>query len=140
MPKKSVNEIKQIIRDAIPRLNEEDRGNKKPISADKLDAINIEDIQNELENRWSYEVWDKVSPINGVEANRVLERHSYITDDMEVYLIREGDRVIYFQPHVPGVEGIQKMKKNDVKTHAENHKDSVIDEQVIQRVIQLLDE
>lgn len=65
------------------------------------------------------EVWDKESPINGVPAEDVLEAHaSDMKNAKEVYLIKEGDRVVVFQPFSPGA-GTGPMTKAKAKAEGE---------------------
>lgn len=56
------------------------------------------------------EEWDKVSPINGVSADKVIQRRGDVMNDCPVYLIKGPDRrVLYFQPFMPAVAGIKKI-------------------------------
>lgn len=57
------------------------------------------------------EEWDKTSPINGVAAEKVIQRRDDITPGHPVYLIKGPDgRVLYFQPFMPEMDGMQKIE------------------------------
>lgn len=81
------------------------------------------------------EVWDKQSPINGVSAATVLERRKDIPENGEVYLIKEGERILYFQPHAPGVGGMMPMTTDNVLSYANQHADEVAAIRAAARII-----
>jgi hypothetical protein len=58
----------------------------------------------------SVELWDRQSPINGVAADKVLERRTDIPADGHIYLIKQGDQVVYFQPFIPDIPGYRMIE------------------------------
>ena len=67
------------------------------------DIITETDIDTEIDTisaLYEYELWDKTSQINGVEANIVLKTKPFTNDGWDgiCYLIKSDDKVIYFQP------------------------------------------
>lgn len=89
----------------------------------ELDLVDQDAILATEEAKFTHEIWDKTSPINGVPAATVLANRKDIPAGGEVYLIKDAatGRVVYFQPHQPGVEGLQAMDSETVGTHAEDH-------------------
>lgn len=78
------------------------------------------------------EEWDKKSPINGVGAEKVIQRRGDVMENCPVYLIKGPDkRVLYFQPFMPEVDGMQpiddplKVGKEHAERIAESQADSL---------------
>lgn len=60
------------------------------------------------------EVWDRVSPINGVPAQHFLDRADVDENgDDDIILIKKGGRVVQFQPHEPKVSGMVRIGKGN---------------------------
>lgn len=68
---------------------------------------------------WTTEVWDRTSPINGVPAEHFLARPDMT--DGEVFLVKQGDQVVFFQPHDPDAEGLVPMAQGAARPRAEAH-------------------
>lgn len=110
----------------------QERGKKIPDVAldrinNELSKINQATIQAEEEAKFVYEIWDKVSPINGVPAEKFLTRDD-VDPDSEIYLIKDAatGQVIYFQPHEPESAGFVRMKtKADAENVAKAHKTKI---------------
>ena len=98
-------------------------------------------VLDEVKTTLTWEVWDRKAPINGVPAEEVLKRND-IPVGGEVYLLKEGDSVVYFQPHLPEADGLQPIPAKDVQTIAEAHLKQVAqaaaDALTMQRVSELL--
>lgn len=92
-------------------------------------------LENEKKN-YVVEIWDKQSPINGVDASKFLARDD--VGDGEVYLIKDTltGGVIYFQPHHPGMSGFVKMTNNNVLTIANEHSLKIVTEKVEGKVVE----
>lgn len=93
--------------------------------ADVNEAIAKRDINTRIAERitqkYRVELWDKVSPINGVPAERVLASYKDIRPDGEVYLIYVNGRLTYFQPHPPGEAGMRPMSRDEALSIADEH-------------------
>ncbi len=90
----------------------------------ELGKIDQNIIQLEEENKLTYEIWDKVSPVNGVPAEKLLSR-SDVDVNSEIYLIKDANtgKVLYFQPHAPGEIGFVRMKtKAEAESAAKKHR------------------
>lgn len=101
----------------------------------ELAGIDQEFIAEEEQSRLTYEVWDKVSPINDASAERMLARED-VDSSAEIYLLRDArtGKVIYFQPHKPKVSGLQRMITADCLTCAKGHKGELCGERAKQRI------
>lgn len=70
-----------------------------------LKGIDQEAVLKETQSEWSCVEWDRESPINGNPAAKILFSRPDIPAVGLIYLIKEGDNVVYFQPVVPRVNG-----------------------------------
>lgn len=75
----------------------------------------------EARARYQVVLWDRKSPINGVPASDVLAARDDIPPDGAVYLIVRDGQVIYFQPHKPGVAGIEPMTEVEALQYADEY-------------------
>lgn len=91
----------------------------------KIDAVIAE---KELEASW--ELWDKISPVNGVSAQTILARGD-VPADGAVYLIRKGERVVWFQPHEPHVPGRVPMSPETARACAVDQYERIITDEVM---------
>lgn len=82
-----------------------------------ISKIDIDNIKEDLKKSYKLEIWDKKSPINGVEAEIVLKSKPY--EIGSVYLIYVNDKLVYLQDHKPNERGYVKMTKNQAKTIGE---------------------
>lgn len=85
-----------------------------------MSKIDTQVLAEEAKARVEWEIWDRESPINGVPAERILARPEYASCD-EVYLVRVDEKVVFFQPYVPHVEGMQPMTEASVESVAAAH-------------------
>ena len=82
-----------------------------------ISKIDIDNIKEDLKKSYKLEIWDKKSPINGVEAEIVLKSKPY--EIGSVYLIYVNNKLVYLQDHKPNERGYVKMTKNQAKTIGE---------------------
>lgn len=128
-------EIKEAARKLVAFLNEQ--GEKKDVF--KLDEIDIAAIQENTKKAWTFEVWDKKSPINGRDADFILmHKKKEIPEGGLIYLLKRDGQVVYFQPHNPKESGFVAMTTLDVEKLGMEHLQRVIDEEVVQAVVNLL--
>ena len=72
-----------------------------------LAGINQDALYDAARAALRVEVWDRVSPINGVPASH-FEQRGDLPATGDVYLLKDADgRVLEYQPHEPDVEGIK---------------------------------
>lgn len=127
---------------------------KNIISEIKKVEVNLVDVENVLstidqnlmleneKKNYVVEIWDKQSPINGVDASKFLARDD--VGDGEVYLIKDAltGGVIYFQPHHPEMSGFVKMTNDNVLNIANEHRlkmvTEIIDGKVVEEVFKKL--
>lgn len=79
-----------------------------------ISKIDIDNIKEDLKKSYKLEIWDKKSPINGVEAEIVLKSKPY--EIGSVYLIYVNDKLVYLQDHNPNESGYVKMTKAQAET------------------------
>lgn len=73
--------------------------------------------------RWTSEVWDRTSPINGVPAAHFLNRED--VSDAPIYLLLCDGEVVYFQPHQADAAGLAWLTVSDIEKAASAHADKV---------------
>lgn len=100
-----------------------------------LASVDQDAIYDEERAKLTIEVWNKQSPINGVPAATVLANRKDIPEGGEVYLLKEGDKILYFQPHAPGVGGMMPMTADNVLTYANQHADEVAASRAASKII-----
>lgn len=106
-----------------------------------LTQVNQEAIFDQERSRFRVEVWDKITPINGVPAEKILARED-VPDDGEIYLVYVDGNLLYFQPHDPFQAGIVPMTKDNVLEVANRHVDQLAwqyaDEKIFEAVLEKL--
>ncbi len=86
-------------------------------------------------SRFSYEIWDRVSPINGCPATAVLSRSDCANADA-IYLIREDGIVKFLQSHAPNGGTISATAVSEVaKSHVAAIIDDLVDTDIINEVL-----
>lgn len=89
--------------------------------------------------KYSIEVWDRQTPINGVDAARVMEIHA-IPAHGTAYMIREAGRIVYFQAHDPHTgavitaENAQEVANRHLDEFAASRAEPIIIEAVVDRL------
>ena len=64
-----------------------------------LDAIDTDALHAAEAPRWTHEVWDRTSPINGTPAADVLALRNDIPETGEVVIVKHDGGIVFFQPH-----------------------------------------
>ena len=105
-----------------------------------LSQIDQQAVFNQERSRFKIEIWDKVTPINGVPAEKILARED--VPDGEVYLVYVDDQLLYLQPHDPFQAGIVPLTAETVEQVANQHIDQlawqVADEKIFNMVLEKL--
>lgn len=129
-----LNEIKQILASkGITVLDEEIQ--------DKIDEIDKEALITQERSKFTVELWDRQSPINGVDADTILRNRNDIPENGAVYLIRENGVVKTFQPHDPTKQGYEPMT-NETALHLANDEvdklvEGVVRDKIVQQVVDM---
>lgn len=104
----------------------------KNISIEEIEKLinekNRYEIRTTQEKRFSYEIWDKKTFINGIDPKEILKSRNYTID--KAYLIYIDGRLVYFQDHNPNESGYVKMNKIQATKIAEDFIDKKIEETV----------
>lgn len=93
-----------------------------------ISSINIEDIKESLKKSYRLELWDKKTPINGIDAETILKSKPYTIGS--VYLIYINDKLVYLQDHNPNESGYVKMTKAQAQTIGEQFIDKRIENEL----------
>ena len=101
-----------------------------------LVAIDRQALLAEQRGRFRVEVWDKTSPINGVEPEKIVSSHGLNPDD-RVYLIYVDGNLVYLQPHNPFSGGLVRLTAEDVVQVAKRHVDQLVDQAVDGIIMQM---
>ena len=64
-----------------------------------FDAIDTDALHAAEAPRWTHEVWDRISPINGTPAIDVLAQRNDIPETGDVVLVKRDGGIVFFQPH-----------------------------------------
>lgn len=99
-----------------------------------LVSVDQDALYDEERAKISIEIWDRKSPINGIPAETILSRRKDIPANGEIYLLKEGSHVIYFQPHAPE-GGMKPMTAEDVMVYAEKHAEDVASVRAVEKII-----
>jgi hypothetical protein len=100
-----------------------------------------ESITSTQNKRFKYEIWDKKSSINGVDAKDIIKSRNYTIG--QAYLIYIDDALVYFQDHNPEKSGYVKMNKSEAEKLAqdfinkkvEEYTDNIIIDKVMQEIL-----
>lgn len=125
-------QLLQMAIDHVKLMNDVEGSNK---DSSKLNGIDIAAIRAIIKSDWSYQIWDRVSPINGVPASEVLAKRTDIPANGDVYLVLNQGAVVIFQPHSPDDEGHVAMTGGTASAFASKHMDDLIDHNTINHII-----
>ncbi len=105
----------------------------------QLATVDQDAVEVEEQAKLTYEIWDKVSPINKASAEVMLARKD-VDPATEIYILRDAltGKVIYFQPHKAKVSGLQRMNVGECFTCAAEHKDEICLERAKARVVNIV--
>jgi hypothetical protein len=90
-----------------------------------LAAVDIAALYEAERATWTVQVWDRSSPINGVDAATILAARDDIPDKGDVYLLYRDGALSYFQPHLPGAAGLESISVGSGATVGAEHADTL---------------
>jgi len=90
--------------------------------------------------KYAIEVWDKQTPINGVDPTTVCKSHN-IPEYGTAYMIKEGGRIVYFQAYDPfsGAVITPENAQTSAETLLDEYVKSVVHGKIIDMVVNQLD-
>lgn len=109
---------------------------------DALASIDQDAVYNAERSALTVAVWDRTSPINDVDAQHFLDRDD-VPDEGDVYLLFHNGQVVIFQPHEPGIGGLQPISKGQGNARGRAHADAIASDtatiEIVRQVISTLD-
>lgn len=106
------------------------RNNIKISEEDVDDALkmNREEIIKSIKDKYTYEIWDNKTSINGVKAEDIINSRNYKIG--KAYLIYIDGDLTFFQDHNPEKVGYEKMTKTEAEKFAKKKIDELIENTV----------
>ena len=92
-----------------------------------LVEIDTDALRSNANERVTWELWDKESPINDASAEYVKTRKDYV--DGTVYLVLVDGQVVVMQPIIPGAEGLTAMTDETAQTYAEQMRGVLVEDE-----------
>lgn len=129
MPRLNENQLRTEIKRRINDLIKSGATNFDPA---KVDALDINAIANDMAARWTFQQWDKTSPINDVDAAIILDRYDIGPEDSVFMLLRDGI-VSIFQPYDPTAG--KRMTPATVNQIAQDMLDDQINQAIMDEVL-----
>ena len=106
-----------------------------------LSQVDQQAVFEQERARIRVEVWDKLTPINGIPAEKIIARED-VPNDGEIYLLYVDDQLRFFQPHNPFQAGLVPMTRDNVLQIANQHADQLAwqaaDEKIFEMVLEKL--
>lgn len=130
MPRMAVTELIAECQRRYAALDPEDRAK---VDITKLSKVPIQDILNELQASWTWEIWDGTSPINGASADLVKERQR-LDAESQVFLLRRDGRIVFLQPSIPHTG--EKLTAANVRDEALKFRDSYVNDHIIDTIFE----
>ncbi len=87
-----------------------------------------EEIINSIKDRYTYEIWDNKSPINGINAEDIINSRNYKIG--KAYLVYIDGDLVFFQDHNPEKSGYEKMTKAEAERFAKQKINELIESTV----------
>lgn len=97
--------------------------------------VDQEQIRDLEKAKLTVEVWDKVTPINGVEAAQVIASHN-IPSNGTAYMIKEGDRILYFQARDPQTGGV--ITAENAMAIGTAHRDQLAEARAVPQILEAI--
>jgi hypothetical protein len=101
-----------------------------------FNTFSQEKLKEELKTHFIGTTYDKVSPINGIESQTILDG---LSDDAQVYLIYIDNSLVYLQKHNPFEIGNVEMTIKTVQGVIDKHIASLVDDKLMGKVIEKVD-
>lgn len=96
--------------------------------ASALELVDQDAEYDTLRSQWTYQVWDRTSPINGVPAVTVGEAHGFdlYDTDHDIVLLRDGGRIAMIQEVDPAAPSRQLIPRGQGGAVAEKLLDVIV--------------
>jgi hypothetical protein len=102
----------------------------------RLSAIDQDAIRTSKENKFSIEIWNEISDINGISASEMLTLIN-VPEGSKIFLIKDTDANIYnaFQYFNPNIEGIIAMTEEGAVSCGNIMKNDFIDSITVDTIV-----
>ena len=106
------------------------RNNLKISEKDIDEALKTdrEEIINSVKDRYTYEIWDNKSSINGIKAEDIISSRTYKIG--KAYLVYIDGDLVFFQDHNPEKSGYERMTKAEAERFAKQKINELIENTV----------
>lgn len=97
-------------------------------------SLNLTEIETPIRSRFRVELWDGVSPINGVSAEDIKNNPDFPKDpDAKGYFIYIDDNLVYFQYHT--INGKLPITDMNWQEESNKHVDQLVQQMVQQEIV-----
>jgi hypothetical protein len=101
-----------------------------------FNTVNQEELKAELKTHFRGAIYDKVTLINGIDSNTILDG---LSDNAEVYLIYIDNSLVYLQKHDPFQIGNVETTSETIQGIIDKHIASLVDDRLMGKVIEKVD-
>lgn len=97
-------------------------------------SLNLAEIETTIRSRFRVELWDGVSPVNGVSAEDIKSNSDFPKDsDAKGYFIYIDDNLVYFQYHT--LNGKLPITDMNWQEESNKHVDQLVQQMVQQEIV-----
>jgi hypothetical protein len=106
-----------------------------------FESIDTDALTAAETSRWTFEIWDRTTPINGVPAIDVISKRNDIPETGDIVLISVDGKIVMFQPHDPIEPGFAPIVDGNITGRQMTIKavEESVDSQILQLVISSID-
>ncbi|MCT4543306.1 MAG: hypothetical protein N4A63_07175 [Vallitalea sp.] len=101
-----------------------------------FNSVNQEELKTELKTHFRGSIYDKITPINGIDSKTILDG---LSNDAQVYLIYIDNSLVYLQKHDPFQIGNVEMTNETIQDVINKHITSLVDDRLMEKVIEKVD-
>ena len=103
----------------------------------QFNSINQDELKTELRTHFRGAIYDKISIINGIDPETILEG---LSENAQVYLIYIDDSLVYLQTHDPFQIGNVEMSIDTIEKIMNRHIDRLVDNRLMNKLTEKIDQ
>jgi hypothetical protein len=97
-------------------------------------SLNLTEIETPIRNRFRVELWDGVSPVNGVSAEDIKNNPDFPKDpDAKGYFVYIDNNLVYFQYHT--INGKLAITDTNWQEESNKHVDQLVQQMLQQEIV-----